>query len=240
MNSAYYRDEGTGRNILPWELRVLVVRLQGIAFADGRRGIGGYYDLARVARLEARKAKSTGERDMWQQRLQELGLCVTNALVELGDLGAAIQHLKTLRGNEDDSVVNGRLALLYLRLGGIDAARRTLGDEDNPAMRALFSMASGDYDLAVSELRALPSSDLVSQNLAVCLFYTGKVDETIELLEGLVDKGRSFHTLTFNLATCYELTSERGQMRKAQLVEKVADNVRETGGGERQAGDFKL
>ena len=47
--------------------------------------------------------------------------------------------------------------------------------------------------------KALPSSDLATQNLAVCLFYTGKVDETLELLEQLVEKGRSFHALTFNL-----------------------------------------
>ena len=98
-------------------------------------------------------------------------------------------------------------------------------------------MASVNYSAAISEWRALPSSDLVTQNLAVCLFYIGKVDETVELLEGLVnEKGRSFHALTFNLATVFELCSEKGRERKGELVERVERE----GMGERGAADFKL
>ena len=78
----------------------------------------------------------------------------------------------------------------------------------------------------------------MTQNLAVCLFYVGKVDETVKLLEGLVDGGRSFHALTFNLATVFELCSERGRERKGELVERVAHG--RVGIGERGAADFKL
>ena len=98
-------------------------------------------------------------------------------------------------------------------------------------------MSHGNYTAAIPEWRALPPSDLVTQNLAVCLFYTGRVDESVKLLEGLVDEGMSFHALLFNLATVYELRSERGRERKGELVERV-----EKGGpvGERGAVDFKL
>lgn len=51
LNSAYYRDENDGKHLVPWELRVLAVRLQGMGFNDARRGVVGYYDLAREARL---------------------------------------------------------------------------------------------------------------------------------------------------------------------------------------------
>ena len=51
------------------------------------------------------------------------------------------------------------------------------------------------------------------------------------------EKGRSFHALTFNLATVFELCSERGRERKGELVERVVERgVR----GERGQGDFKL
>ena len=99
-------------------------------------------------------------------------------------------------------------------------------------------MSSSNYPLAITEWRALPPSDLVTQNLAVCLFYLGRVDETVKLLEGLVNgKGRSFHALTFNLATVFELCSERGRERKGELVERVVERGLR---GERGQGDFKL
>ena len=62
------------------------------------------------------------------------------------------------------------------------------------------------------------------------------MDETVKLLEGLVGKGRSFHALTFNLATVFELCSEKGRERKGDLVERLERE----GMGERGAADFKL
>lgn len=95
-------------------------------------------------------------------------------------------------------------------------------------------MAEGRYEDAILELRALPQSDLVVQNLAVCLFYVGRVEETMALLGALVEKGRACRAVTFNLATCYELTTERAGVRKGELAERVG------GMGERGGGDFKL
>ena len=63
----------------------------------------------------------------------------------------------------------------------------------------------------------------------------------MELLEGLVDKGRSFSALLFNLATVYEVRSEseKGRERKGELVRRVEGMM---GGkrGERGVGEFKL
>ena len=59
----------------------------------------------------------------------------------------------------------------------------------------------------------------------------------MKLLEGLVDQGRSFHALTFNLATVFELCCERGRERKGELVGRVESRGV---GGERGGGDFKL
>ena len=241
INSPFYRDEATGKNLLPWELRVLAVRLQGVGYGDSRRGIGGYYDLARVARAEVKKANDDAEKkSIWKERLKQLGLCVANALIEMGDAGAAIRHLESLRPRDGkDEVLEGRLALLYINAGNVEAARQSLSDA-SASVRPMLSMADGRYADAAEQWKALPSSDLVTQNLAICLFYTGKVHETLELLDQLVEKGRTFHALTFNLATVYELCTEKGSQRKEDLVGRVCKSIEERGGGERVLIDFKL
>ena len=217
------------------------MRLQGVGYGDGRRGIGGYYDLAREARAEVKKAGGDSEEmETWRERLKQLGLCVANALIELGDTGAAIRHLESLRPRDGkDEVLEGRLALLYTNVGNVDAARQCVSDA-GASVRPLLSMADGRYADAAEQWKALPISDLVTQNLAICLFYTGKVHETLELLDRLIEKGRTFHALTFNLATVYELCSEKGGQRKEDLVGRVCRSIEERGGGERDVIAFKL
>ena len=76
--------------------------------------------------------------------------------------------------------------------------------------------------------------------------------QTSELLTRLIDEGHSFHALTFNLATVYELCTERSRAKKAELAERVAERMKTerdgepegTDGGkrwtERSNADFKL
>ncbi|KAL2046256.1 hypothetical protein N7G274_001703 [Stereocaulon virgatum] len=244
INSPFYIDEISKTSILPWELRVLVVRLQGVGYGDDRREVGGYYELAREARLGVKESRDEEEKLLWMERLKELGIFVANALIEMGDLGAATRHLETLKPRDGmaDEVLMGRLALCYINLGDLDAARRCIASSSssNATLAPLLSMAEGRYSDAVEEWRALPQTDLVMQNLAVCLFYTGKVDKTLKFLDGLIEKGRTFHALTFNLATVYELCSEKGREWKEELVERVGRVIHENGGGERSSPDFKL
>lgn len=41
----------------------------------------------------------------------------------------------------------------------------------------------------------------------------------------MVDAGHSFHALTFNLATVYELSTERSRAKKMELAEKIAGSM---------------
>ncbi|KAL8824676.1 MAG: hypothetical protein Q9191_004893 [Dirinaria sp. TL-2023a] len=236
IHSPFYRDASTDSCILPWELRVLVVRLQGIAFNDARRGVVGYYDLARDARTEFSKAATDDEKRLWKSRLRDLGVRVGNAMIEMGDLGAAKRHFETLKtGDEEaDGVLDARLALLCLKLGDIPAAEKytdaipaSEGEGAEKVLKPLLSMAHGRYEDAVLEWRALKDDGkyrvLSLQNEAVCLLYLGKVDETTHLLEQLIAERRSFHALTFNLATVYELCTERSRTKKLELAETVAE-----------------
>jgi HEAT repeat protein len=168
------------------------VRLQALAFGDLRRGVVGYYDLARDARVEARKAATDGERNLWRERLKDLGVRVGNALIEMGDLAATRRHLETLRSGADtdgDSILDSRLALLCLQLGDVGAAEQytnaaTSGEQAEEGvsvvLKPLLSMAEGRYEDAAAEWRALSEGEhavLATQNLAVCLLYLGRIDE---------------------------------------------------------------
>jgi len=108
-------------------------------------------------------------------------------------------------------------------------------------------MSTGDPHTAASQLSALTADTdttdnaLLLQNLALCLLYTNQLPKTRDILEDLVSRGWSFHTLLWNLATVYELRSERVAGLKVGLAERVAKGLEEEGGGgERWNGAFKL
>ena len=190
--------------------------------------------------MEGKKAANPDAKQMWKKRLKELGLSVANTLIDNGDTGAAVRHLETLRPKVGkDEVLEGRLALLHINAGNLHAARQCLSSTSASHLNPLLLMADGRYEDAAEQWKFLPSSDLATLNLAVCIFYTGKVDETLELLDQLIEKGRSFHALTFNLATVYELCSEQTSQRKEDLVRRISENIAKRG-AERGVVGFRL
>lgn len=262
LGSSFYRHPVSHAHLVPWELRVLAVRLQGIGFADARRGIMGYYDLAMDARTEFVKTKAKAERDMWNARLGDLGMRVANALIEMGDLEGAGRHLESLRigqvEKEQDQLLRARLILLHLRIGNLNAARTCMENtkaEDDPGnpyfstLELLLSMAEGKYSNAISQLSSLRNDEpsaalqpLFTQNLAVCLLYNGEITKARSLLESLISSGQSFPTLIFNLSTIFELCTDRSRSLKMGLAEKIAgrDGAGDGTGWERGNVDFKL
>lgn len=181
------------RHIVPWPLRVLAVRLQSIGFGDPRRSIGGLYEIGLEARREIMRIEATDvERELWRQRLADLGVRSVNALIEMGDFDAARRSLPNLHasGPETD-MTKLRKALLLLRIGDLDAAGQVFGDtnesKEAALLKPLLSMSDGRYSDAVAEWRVLQEDrtradgPLVAQNLAVCLLYIGKLDEVPDL-----------------------------------------------------------
>lgn len=266
LNSSYYHDDTTGAHLAPWELRVLAVRLQGMGFNDARRGIMGYYDLGRDARLTLTTLKkSTDENEdfinLWEARLQDLGLRVASALIETDDLEGAARHLKRLDVNDELRV---QMALLWLYLGDVEAARSCVANPEDKeevevnVILALAHMGDGDYAAAVPLWESLVAASATNggalaeramfrQNLAVCQLYLGRLPEARKHLETLIDTGLTWKGVTFNLATIYELCTERSRALKIGLVEKVAalreDALEKGKGGEGYEGvngDYKL
>ncbi|THC95750.1 hypothetical protein EYZ11_004789 [Aspergillus tanneri] len=179
------------RHIVPWPLRVLAVRMQSIGFGDPRRGIGGLFEIGLEARREILRPDLTAtERQIWKDRLSDLGIRNVNALVEMGDLNAARRSLHNLRASTTETIESElntlRKVLLFLLIGDLDAAKN-LSSKSNEAeaiYTPLLSMAEGRYGDAVSEWKAVLENGsrsldeaIVSQNLAVCLLYTGRLNE---------------------------------------------------------------
>ncbi|KAL3428070.1 tetratricopeptide repeat protein 15 [Phlyctema vagabunda] len=271
LNSAYYRSDMTGAHLVPWELRILAVRLQGMGFNDARRGVMGYYDLGREARtilsklksrhrttsIESEKLSFQREIKLWETRLADLGIRVASALIEMEDLEGAALFMKSL---EPTPAIAFQVALLWLCLGDIEAARLAITPLDKPQQpttskylitQALACVAEGDYEVAVDKWQSLVGESLVHmeegeqamcrQNMAVTLIYLGRMDEAKRLLEREIENGFAFHALTFNLSTVYELCTERSRNLKINLAEKVAarDQVKNEG-WEKVNMDFKL
>lgn len=227
-----------------------------------------YYELAREAR--ARLAEAMGRhdnsaRELWKERLADIGIRVAGALVEMEDLSGAANHLASLPGKEGGAKLVMAKALLWLQLGDVEAARACVmaGQVEETTERvvsALCDMADGQYASALETWRDLKEEvddEMIGVNMAVCLLYVGKMQEVSTgipwcfrpgidklqgkvLLEELVSSGRSSHTLLFNLTTMYELCTERAKSLKVKLSETVAALDGTPNGWEKSNADFKL
>ncbi|KAF2852346.1 hypothetical protein T440DRAFT_467040 [Plenodomus tracheiphilus IPT5] len=259
LNSAFYRHPLTNAHLVPWDLRLLVVRLSALGYGEWRKGIMGYYELARECRESIIKAATEQEKKLWRSRLRDCGIRVANVLVEMGDLEGAGRHLGTLAtSNDATNTTEAREILLmetlvWLRVGDIQAARRCLSHATAQApdelidstLHALVQLADSDYEAAASSFRDLhekiPDDAMVAQNLAVCLLYTGRIQDAKDVLSKLVVESPPFHSLVLNLSTIYELCTERNREKKVALAETLAQ--RNDGGGvgwELSNSEFKL
>lgn len=202
----------------------------------------GLYGLGSECRAQATLASKKGDMDaytLWRTRLADIGIRVAGALIEMGELEAAARCLDGLEDDEDGDM-EIRKALLYLRIGDLERARSYLSSTASASSQAKVLAA-----MLEPEVLSLPpdSEDvLATHNSALSLLYSGQILQSLEVLEGLVEKGQRFPGLLTNLATVYELCSEKSREKKGELVEKVAGMAPEgeNGAWERGVGVFKL
>jgi tetratricopeptide (TPR) repeat protein len=253
LNSAFYRHPLTDAHVVPWDLRILVVQLAALGYGEWRKGVMGYYELARECRENILKATTDDEKTLWRSRLRDCGLRVANILVEMGDIEGAGQHLGTLPKGPESQDILVMETLIWLRVGDIEAAKRCLsavseaGSDEliNGSLEALIQLANSEFPAAASSFQSLhdkfPEDAMVTQNLAVCLLYMGQIAAAKDLLLHLVDTSPPFYSSVFNLCTIYELCTERNRERKVALAEKLAARKMDgVVGWEIGTADFKL
>ena len=239
--------------LIPWNLRLLLVRLQSIAAADGgRRGIMALYALTAEIRAHVNEAKDAGneaETSLWSSRLSDLGLRVADTLVEMGELETATRHLDSLPNSDSDELAY-RKALLRLRVGDIAGARRSMDKIQDAARKvsldAMMEVANGSFSEATQKSQTLnnevPENALFASNLAVGLLYTGKISQARHTFKQIADELPTFPGMLFNLATAYELCTEQALERKNDLAGRIATKTPSaiSGGWERANFEFKL
>ena len=218
-------------HILPFRLRLQASRLQSIGFSDPRRGVSALYDLALECREHLAWPRiSSNERKLLARRLIELGVRVVNALIDINDLECAKRTLGNL-GPTNDVDCKVRMGLLLVKVGDISAAKDLLkgSPETSDMLSPLLATAEGRFEDAVRDWENLsrrnPETHLksiVQQNLAVNYLYAGRLDDARHLMEDAIDNGEGYGTLTFNLATIYELSSEKSRDLKMRLADRVA------------------
>lgn len=261
LNAPFYYDEITGEHLAPWELRVLTVRLQAMGFGDPRRAVMGYYELARDARAQVVAASQSHDMTtckFWKARLRDLGIRVVGALVEMEDLAGAAALLSTLQPNvecDDSGKIAMSQALLWLHLGDVDAARACTLDTISgkghviaKVIGALSDMAEGNYPSALVAWQELKNEaekrgvddEMIGVNMAVCFLYLGRMEEGRDALDGMVQRGHNSRTILFNLATMYELSTDKAKALKLRLAERVASMNESSKGWEKTNADLKL
>jgi hypothetical protein len=191
--------DGGGGVVVPWGLRVLLVRLRAIGYGDSRRAVMSYYDLARECRLGIAGALRRGdasEAEVWRERLDEIGVRVAGALVEMDDLVGAGELLRSgLRKGSCSGRLDVARALVWLQLGDVEEARGCVsGDQEGGkgtgTVEALCAMADGEYEAALGIWREIGGKEglddeMVGVNMAVCLLYCGRMQEVSSLYRSL-------------------------------------------------------
>ncbi|OCT45618.1 hypothetical protein CLCR_01563 [Cladophialophora carrionii] len=238
-------DDGSERqsrkvpeHIMPFGLRLQALRLQSVGFSDPRRGVSSLYDVGLECREHLSSPLTTLEqRKLWTERLREVSIRVVNALIEMGDLDTAARTLESLKPDEDEDLALwvSRIVLLRIKMGDISRAEKliqstVLKSPEQMVLHSLLAVAQGRFDEAAKLLSENEASidpavaAVVKQNLAVANLYRGQILNARQHLEELVDAGYSFRTLTINLATIYDLTSDRSRDLKTSMVSQIASH----------------
>ncbi|ODQ66064.1 hypothetical protein NADFUDRAFT_46607 [Nadsonia fulvescens var. elongata DSM 6958] len=288
LSSEYLRIKGdpkareTGTSIVPWSLRIFVVKLQ--ANGDSQAGIARFYALAREARIESWKAKETKihsipieednsreicvSSEIWDGRLRKLGVYIAATLIGMHDYTAAISLLRQMYETLQDKINNmGEgttdeiesnkaflyeitqiIGLTYLTIGDTLSAREWFNGMPQSANTrlnlAICSMADEDWaaaetaltlsDEEVGELLSERGESHVSQsklllaefinNMSIVKLHQGHVDQSLELLGSIIEKGIVISNIIFNISTLLELQHENSSLAKAKLMLKVREN----------------
>ncbi|KAF3919446.1 hypothetical protein ABW21_db0209559 [Orbilia brochopaga] len=247
LTSNFYRNSAFAHTV-PWDLRVLAIRLQALGFNDWRRCLEHFYMLAKEARSEAVKHRNSPALfKLWRSRLLDVGLRVAAALVEIADLEGAERHLKSIMEERDalDDGVTFRLreAVLYVQLGQLDTAKKCYlgngageGEDVDAVIEGLRLMAVDDFESAAVLWKRLvdKEGDEASErrqtylvNMAVSLLYLRRMPEAQSTstfkLQSTLDRqlAYSYKSLTFNIITLHNLLDFQYEPVNVEIVEQL-------------------
>ncbi|KAB5589824.1 hypothetical protein CTheo_6726 [Ceratobasidium theobromae] len=203
---------------------------------------------ARTNNRMARREPKVGESgtNAWTERGMRTGMMVVTQLVEMQDYSGALAVLRPLAMSPVSlPEIKFALARVMMEAGDAKTVQAILeGVEQDAITTALVAAMMGRWDEAEEVLRKALEEEkdngIVINNLAVVLLSCGKLDEAIELLEGMLKSSpasfAAVEPFLYNLATLYELRSNAALERKRNILREVA----QWGGDGLKVGSLKL
>ncbi|CAL4095189.1 unnamed protein product, partial [Meganyctiphanes norvegica] len=183
---------------------------------------------------------------LWRTRRFRVLYAITNCAVSLKDFRLSGGMLEKLIHEDSNSAAGlcSALGRLCLQLGDIKTAQNYFNqyleyslppphhDQVQGLLHSAYiAIAQNDFIDATNILsqahKINNTNGLVINNLGVCLMYTGRVREAIDLVEGAVfsQPERFLHeALVLNLATMYELESSNAHQNKLKLLSLISQH----------------
>ena len=162
-------------------------------------------------------------------------------------------RIRVMLADDHEAVRQGLRALfaavpeveIVKEVGDVEAAGKVLEDvrkevgERRGVLVGLIRMCEGDHAGAAQGLESGGAERGARNNLAVTHFYEGNIERCLQLLHQAIGEGDVPEGVVFNLATCYELLTERNvKQRKEELLVSVRGQADE-GGSTLGPSDFK-
>jgi len=224
-------------HLLPFELEVFRTRLFLWA-NDPLSYLDALYALLAKCKRNARDAIEPALEDTWAERSARITLIIASQLIDMKEYITASSILSSMASN-GSAELKSTTAHLYLQMGHLQIADQLINQVEadqqaspwlkrlNEALRAL---CFGDLDLAIAyfnrTLELEPDNIVALNNLSVALISSGKVKQSIEVLERAMQISPStvlcVEPYLFNLATVYELRSTTAAEKKVSLLVETA------------------
>jgi len=189
------------------------------------------------------------ERDMavsrWRSRERQVLRALVNCSLSGGDYESAVKCLDMLAEVEEESkqaTLMSAYGRLYLQLGNLvladtfftkAAKLRSEGREgelEGLLDSGFLAVGQGQFDVALERFQAAVGlssggcTAAITNNIAVCLLYVGKLKEGLQLLESNItsDQGNMQASPLLNLCTLYELESSYASQKKIGMLGLVS------------------
>lgn len=198
---------------------------------------------------EGHKAKFTSEeRDeslrLWKGRRSRTLISIINCTLIMKNYALASEVLEQVVDFQDWTkeqveIIKSAIARIYLSVGDILASEKILNSIQYDTTRSanirqlidkgVLAVAQNAFTEALKHFRAAaeldPSNIMLTNNIAVCLLYTGKLEEAVKIMENVVlviNPTKSLQeAVLLNMCTLYELHTTHGKQLKMQLLRQL-------------------
>ncbi|XP_057597298.1 trafficking protein particle complex subunit 12 isoform X2 [Hippopotamus amphibius kiboko] len=182
---------------------------------------------------------------LWRSRLGRVTCSMANCLLLMKDYVLAVGAYRSAiqYHPEQEPQLLSCIGRIFLQIGDIKTAEKYFQEVEKVTQkldglqgkimvlmnRAFLHLGQNNFAEAhrffTEVLRIDPANAVANNNAAVCLLYLGRLKDSLQQLEAMVqqDPRHYLHeSVLFNLTTMYELESSRSLQKKQALLEAVA------------------